>query len=157
LHEDVAIDEVAVERFRREYETLRTLEHPHIIQVLAQGPTGDGSFFMVMEHLAGEELGHVLSRDGALEPARAVRLVCQLALALEHAHQPGYVHRDLKPENIYLCPTPEGDHVKVLDFGVVKVKDGQGPQLTAFGTALGSPCYMSPEQAMGKRDVDHLT
>ncbi len=157
LHDEVAGDPVSVERFRREYETLRRIEHPHVLRVISQGSTPDGSYYMAMEHLEGEELARVLSREGALKPARTVRIVTQLALALEHAHRAGFVHRDLKPENIFLCPTEDGDHVKVLDFGVVKVQEGAGPQLTAFGTALGSPCYMSPEQAMGKRDVDSRT
>jgi len=81
----------------------------------------------------------------------------QTALALEHAHSFGFIHRDLKPENIFLCKTPDGDDVRVLDFGSVKLQLETGAKLTALGTTIGSPFYMSPEQAMGRSDVDQRT
>jgi serine/threonine-protein kinase len=81
----------------------------------------------------------------------------QIALGLEYAHSFGFIHRDLKPDNIFLCKGPKGDTVRILDFGSVKLQMETGPKLTAFGTTLGSPYYMSPEQAMGKQDVDQRT
>jgi serine/threonine-protein kinase len=89
--------------------------------------------------------------------ARIVRVLTQSALALDLAHSFGVIHRDLKPDNVFLCRTEEGDSVRLLDFGSVKLQMETGPKLTAFGTTLGSPYYMSPEQAMGKQDVDQRT
>jgi serine/threonine-protein kinase len=157
LHPDVAKDSVAVERFRREFETAQMLDHPHVVQVLDHGETGDGSWFMTMEYLHGEELSDVIRRIGALPPERTLRIASQIALALDHAHSFGVIHRDLKPDNIFLTEGEDGDVVKILDFGSVKLQMEMGPKLTAFGTTLGSPYYMSPEQAMGKQDVDQRT
>jgi serine/threonine-protein kinase len=157
LHGDVARDHVSVERFKREYETALELNHRYIVKVLEFGATPDGSHFLTMEYLEGEELGKVLGRGQPVPPARIVRVVSQVALALEHAHSYGFIHRDLKPDNIFLCRTPQGDDVRVLDFGSVKLQVEMGAKLTAIGTTLGSPFYMSPEQAMGRSDVDQRT
>ena len=167
LHAEVARDAVAVERFRREYESARDLAHPYIVKVIDFGSTADGLSFMTMEFLEGEELSKVLRRGGeagataaaapGIEPARVLRIFSQLALGLEHAHSFGVIHRDLKPDNIFLCRAADGDVVRILDFGSVKLQMETGPKLTAFGTTLGSPYYMSPEQAMGKHDVDQRT
>jgi len=157
LHPKVARNAVAVERFRREYETAKSLRHAHIIEVLDFGETADGAEFMTMEFLEGEELSLLLAREGALRPARTVRIVCQLAIALHHAHADGVIHRDLKPDNIFVCKGSNGDEIRILDFGSVKLQLETGPKLTMLGTTLGSPYYMSPEQAMGKLDVDPRT
>ncbi|MDB4991676.1 MAG: serine/threonine protein kinase [Myxococcaceae bacterium] len=157
LHSAVARDPVSVERFKREYETARDLAHPYIVRVIDFGGTPDGSSFLTMEFLEGEELGKMLRRGQLLEPARLVRTFAQLALGLDHAHSFGVIHRDLKPDNIFLCRSADGDVVRILDFGSVKLQMDTGPKLTAFGTTLGSPFYMSPEQAMGKQDVDLRT
>ncbi len=157
LHPDVSRDPVAVERFKREYQTAAEMSHPNIVKVIEFGTTPDGLGFLTMEYLEGEELGHLLRRDGQLEAPRLVRVMCQAALALDHAHSFGFIHRDLKPDNVFLCKGVGGDDVRVLDFGSVKLQMETGPKLTAFGTTLGSPYYMSPEQAMGKQDVDQRT
>lgn len=157
LHPDVARDQVAVERFKREYETANEMQHANIVKIIDFGTTGDGLSFMTMEYLEGEELGHALRRDSTLQPARMIRVICQAALGLDYAHSFGFIHRDLKPDNIFLAKGEGGDTVRVLDFGSVKLQMETGPKLTAFGTTLGSPYYMSPEQAMGKADVDHRT
>jgi serine/threonine-protein kinase len=157
LHEDVARDPIAVERFKREFETAKELDHPNIVKVIELGETGDGSWFLTMEYLEGEELGQLLRREGAIPKHRFLRILSQLALALDHAHGWGVIHRDLKPDNVFLCRSANGDDVRVLDFGSVKLQMETGPKLTAFGTTLGSPYYMSPEQAMGKLDVDQRT
>lgn len=157
LHPDIALDAVSVERFKREADTARELEHPNVVKVIDFGQTEDGSHFMTMEYLEGEELGHLVRRDGAMAPARIVRIISQLAVALDHAHSFGVIHRDLKPDNVFLVQSDAGDIVRILDFGSVKLQVETGAKLTAFGTTLGSPYYMSPEQAMGKQDVDSRT
>ncbi len=163
LHDDVAKDRVAVERFKREYETARDLSSPFVVKVIDFGETpavADGpghSWFMTMEYLAGRELGALLRQSGSVPVARALRMICQVAIGLDDAHSFGVIHRDLKPDNLFLCDGPNGDEVRILDFGSVKLQMDTGPKLTAFGTTLGSPYYMSPEQAMGKQDVDQRT
>lgn len=163
LHDDVAKDRVAVERFKREYETARELDSPYVVRMIDFGETpeiagGPGrSWFLTMEYLQGRELGTLLRASGAMPIARALRVLCQVALGLEDAHSFGVIHRDLKPDNLFLCDGEGGDEVRILDFGSVKLQMETGPKLTAFGTTLGSPYYMSPEQAMGKQDVDQRT
>jgi serine/threonine protein kinase len=154
LHEQVANDHVSVERFKREYETAREMSSPNIVRVLEFGETSDRSRFMTMEYLEGRELSKALANKQPLPKATIVRVLAQTALALEHAHSFGFIHRDLKPENIFLCDTPSGIEVRMLDFGSVKLQMETGPKLTALGTTLGSPYYMSPEQALGQLDVD---
>ena len=155
LHAEVARDEVSVERFKREFEVSRMLPHPHIVEVLAFEPTHDGTYALVMEFLYGEELRATLKREGVIAPARLVRMMAQVALALDAAHQKKLVHRDLKPDNLFLCQTRDGDIVKILDFGSVKDKGESAKKLTVLGTTIGSPFYMSPEQAQGLDTLDH--
>lgn len=157
LHPEVAKDKVAVERFKREYEAAQEMDHEGIVKVIEFGTTEDGLNFMSMEYLEGEELGLVLRRDSGVPAERMIRVVCQAASALDFAHSYGFIHRDLKPDNVFLVRTDDGDVVRILDFGSVKLQMETGPKLTAFGTTLGSPYYMSPEQAMGKQDVDQRT
>jgi serine/threonine-protein kinase len=145
---------VSVERFKREYETAREMNHPNIVKVLEFGETQDNSLFMTMEYLEGRELAKALAGKQGIPKATIVRVLAQTALALEHAHSYGFIHRDLKPDNIFLCDTPSGVEVRMLDFGSVKLQVETGPKLTALGTTLGSPYYMSPEQALGQADVD---
>lgn len=157
LHRELAEDPVSVERFKREFQVGTQLFHPNIVGVLDFRTAADGSQVMVMEFLVGEELRSLLKRDGRIGLARAVRLVSQAALGLDFAHSHGWVHRDLKPENLFLCQTPEGDVLKILDFGSVKDSSGGSKPLTVIGTTIGSPFYMSPEQAQGLGTVDHRT
>ncbi|HEY6558229.1 MAG TPA: protein kinase [Polyangiaceae bacterium] len=155
LHPDVAQDEVAVERFKREFAVSTQLPHLHIVEVLDFQPTHDGSYALVMEFLYGEELRNTLKREGVIPPERVVRMLSQAALALDGAHANKLVHRDLKPDNIFLCQTREGDIAKILDFGSVKDKGDQAKKLTVMGTTIGSPFYMAPEQAQGLETLDH--
>lgn len=156
LHANIAEDAVAVERFKREYETAEEFDHTNMVKVHDFGATPDGSHFMTMEYLDGLELTGALA-DGAFSPARILHVISQLADGLDYAHSFGVVHRDMKPDNVFLCRSESGDVVKLLDFGSVKLQMETGPKLTAFGTTLGSPYYMSPEQAMGKLDLDQRT
>src|SRR5690606_15165712 len=156
LHRELQRDSVSVERFRREYAVGQSLHHPHIVHVLDFFPTEDQSHALVTEFLVGEELRGLLKREGGVSPGRVVRVLSQAALGLEAAHARGLVHRDLKPENIFLCRSAVGDDVKILDFGSVKDTESR-EQLTVMGTAIGSPFYMSPEQAQGLDSVDQRT
>jgi eukaryotic-like serine/threonine-protein kinase len=155
LHHDVASDSVAVERFRREFEVSKLLAHEHVVEVFDFQPTDDGSFVLVMEFLYGEELRSALKREGVLPAARVVRMLAQLAVGLDSAHDKKLVHRDLKPDNIFLCQKRDGDVVKILDFGSVKDKADNAKKLTVLGTTIGSPYYMAPEQAQGLETLDH--
>ncbi|MCC7535595.1 MAG: serine/threonine protein kinase [Deltaproteobacteria bacterium] len=149
LHPHVREERVSVERFKREAETATTLAHPHVVEIKSFTEQPDGAHVMVMEYLEGEELSVLLRREPKLPFPRLLRIAAQTALALEHAHGAGVFHRDLKPDNLYIVRGTDGDVVKILDFGSVKREDEQGAKLTAWGTTLGSPFYMSPEQAMG--------
>jgi serine/threonine-protein kinase len=144
-----------VERFKREFEVSRQLPHDHIVEVVEFSDLKDGSFALVMEFLFGEELRQALDREKFISPARLVRMISQVAIGLDKAHALQLVHRDLKPDNIFLCQTPEGDIVKLLDFGSVKDKAEGAKKLTVMGTTIGSPFYMSPEQAQGLDTLDH--
>ena len=165
LHADVAEDDINIERFRREAMTSQELQHDNVVRVMdfasvAGLPGRAGmSWYLVMEYLDGEELRHLLTRDKTVAIPRVLRIVSQLALALDSAHARGFVHRDLKPDNVFLVRGPDGDRVKLLDFGSVKFTKGQdrGQKLTVMGTTIGSPFYMSPEQAQGLPDLDHRT
>src|ERR1035438_2597739 len=156
LHTDVARDEVALERFKREYEINASLPHEHIVKVLAfdRDPLSQ-AWILVMEFLDGEELRYVLKREKVLPPERLVRMLSQVAIGLDEAHARGFIHRDLKPDNLFLCGTREGDAVKLLDFGSVKdTASSSRKKLTVLGTTIGSPYYMAPEQAQGLETID---
>ncbi|MGA7120728.1 MAG: protein kinase [Polyangiaceae bacterium] len=143
-------------RFRQEARATSLVESHHIVQVFDVGTDERLGLYLVMEFLAGEDLATLLARDHQLPLDRSVRIAIQVARGLAKAHEAGVVHRDLKPANIFLC-TSEDEHplVKILDFGVSKVVDsargGSGPglKLTRDGMVLGTPQYMSPEQAQG--------
>jgi serine/threonine-protein kinase len=155
LHPDIARDQIAVERFKREFEVSKQLPHSHIVEVLDFQPTIDGSYVLAMEFLYGEELRSTLKREGQMAPARIIRMLSQVAIGLDEAHARKFVHRDLKPDNLFLCQTNEGDIVKLLDFGSVKDKGESAKKLTVLGTTIGSPYYMAPEQAQGLDTLDH--
>jgi serine/threonine-protein kinase len=154
LHPDIARDSVAVERFKREFEVSKQLPHTHIVEVTDFQATSDGSWALVMEFLYGEELRSTIKRQKVLKPARLVRMLSQVAIGLDAAHAQKFVHRDLKPDNLFLCQTTVGDIVKILDFGSVKDKTSGAKKLTVMGTTIGSPFYMSPEQAQGLDTLD---
>jgi eukaryotic-like serine/threonine-protein kinase len=155
LHDDVAKDEVALERFKREYEISSLLPHEHIVNVTDfQREMVAGTWMLVMEFLDGEELRYILKREKVLAPERLVRVMSQVAIGLDEAHQRNLIHRDLKPDNLFLCGTRDGDVVKILDFGSAKDKSGNKKKLTQLGTTIGSPFYMSPEQAQGLESID---
>ena len=155
LHPEVAMDNVALERFKREYALSSELPHEHIVEVLDFQQTDDDSYALVMEYLEGEELREFLKRETVIPPARLVRILAQLAIGLKQPHTMHLVHRDIKPDNVFLCHTEDGPLVKLLDFGSVRDNTEGAKKLTVIGTTIGSPFYMSPEQAQGLPELDH--
>jgi serine/threonine-protein kinase len=132
------------ERFRREAEAAAQLSHPHICPILDYGETED-SVWLVLPYLSGGSAADVLVRDRVFAPDRAAAVCAQVASALDYAHRHGVVHRDIKPDNILF---DEDGHSLVTDFGIATARFHA--RLTATGRAMGTPHYMSPEQAMGK-------
>jgi serine/threonine-protein kinase len=139
-----------VERFRREAEIASALEHDNIVRVTDFGRSESGHLFIVMELLTGESLFERLRREAFLPPEEAVPILWQICAALEAAHALGVIHRDLKPENVFLARTGSGREVtKILDFGIAKITDPARGSETQAGIVVGTPEYLSPEQAMG--------
>ncbi len=155
LHPEFAANEADIKRFVNEARAAATLRHPHIIDASDVGTTTTGEPFIVLEFLEGRELADLLDEVGPLPVARAVRILRQVVSALEAAHAMGIVHRDLKPQNVFLLRrTGNEDFVKVLDFGISKFRQGDGPALTTVGSQLGTPAYMAPEQFLDSSQVD---
>jgi serine/threonine-protein kinase len=141
---------VGAERFLQEIRTTANLQHPHILPLHDSGEA-DGTVFYVMPYVEGESLRGRLARERQLPIDEAVRIAREVADALEYAHGHGVIHRDIKPENILL----QGGHALVADFGIalaVSRSEG-GTRMTETGMSLGTPHYMSPEQAMGEREI----
>lgn len=153
LHTQFARHTEALERFKREAEAAALVSSPHVVGVQDYGRTPDGRPFMVYDFLVGEELADRLLREGQLPIADAVRIVRQVCSGLAVAHANGIIHRDVKPENVFMMGTDDEPTAMLLDFGISRFHEG-GKVLTQAGTTLGTPDYMSPEQARGMR-VDH--
>ena len=150
----------AAARFRQEALAASQVGHPGIVDVTDFDCDEDGTRFLVMEYLEGQDLASLIEHEGALEPARALTIAGAVAEAIGAAHAKGIVHRDLKPANIFLVPRPGlPDQVKVLDFGISKMlaEAGEPSGLTGAGQILGTPHYLSPEQAMGNPVIDGRT
>jgi serine/threonine protein kinase len=156
LARHLTADRKALARFHREAEITSHLGHPHLVSVVDYGQTESGEPYLVMEYLEGEDLDHRLRRVGCLPVEAVVHVIRQAASALSAAHAQGIVHRDLKPGNIFLLQIPgEPDFVKVVDFGISKMMAAH-TRLTNAAMAVGTPNYMSPEQATGMTDaIDH--
>ncbi len=156
-----ASDREAFARFRREAEIASQIGHPNIIEVHDFNTLASGTPYLVLEFLDGEDLATRLARGGRMSLEQTLAVVRQIGSALHAAHRADVVHRDLKPANIFLCPTDVGgevrDQVKILDFGISKIRGSQTVQ-TQDAVLLGTPQYMSPEQASGKnQELDQRT
>ncbi len=158
---ELARNKDSVARFQREAEAASAVESGHIVTIFDSGSTDDGLPFLVMELCRGEDLGHRLRKVGRLELEPALDITAQILRGLTRAHEAGIVHRDLKPDNIFLTEQDDGStFVKILDFGISKMRRGAGvidKTITKQGTVLGTPFYMSPEQAQALPDVDERT
>src|SRR5690242_6674194 len=141
---------IGAERFLREIQTIATLQHPHILGLIDSGEAS-GTAYYVMPYVDGESLRDRLRREKQLPIADAVRLATEVAAALDYAHRRGVIHRDIKPENILL----HDGSALVADFGIALAVSSAGgsSRMTETGMSLGTPHYMSPEQAMGDREI----
>lgn len=155
LKPDAISDTQAIERFRREAQASARLKHPNVVVIHDFGVSSENLVYLVMEMADGRDLRAFIREHGKVPPGVAVELMEQICSAVEDAHQHNVVHRDLKPDNILVRSTPKGFHVKVLDFGIAKMRDltQSSGALTQVGAMMGTPYYMSPEQCLGK-EVD---
>jgi serine/threonine-protein kinase len=149
-------DETALKRFNQEATAAAAIQSPYVVKILDYGNDSAGRPYLAMELLRGEDLDHRLERGGPLPVEVVQQIVTEACKGLSSAHAEGVVHRDLKPENIFLCKEPEGFSAKILDFGIARATHELATRgnLTITGQLLGTPMYMSPEQALGKKDVD---
>jgi len=163
LGDELRERENVIERFQREARATGAIETQHIAAVLDSGTDeATNNPFLVMELLRGEDLQHVLAKSGPLAEDVALRIAAQACAGLIRAHEAGVVHRDIKPANIFLARRDGGEVVvKILDFGIARVKEqlaaSENRALTTTGVLLGSPLYMSPEQVLRPKDIDHRT
>jgi serine/threonine-protein kinase len=154
---ELAKDQVALSRFSREAASASQVRSPHVVQMFDHGVTDDGVPFIIMELLDGMSLGERLEL-GPVSIAETVVIIDQVCRALSKAHEAGIWHRDIKPDNIFLCESAPGEvFVKVLDFGIAKSAELKTLNATSTGAMVGTPFYMSPEQAIGTKDIDHRT
>ena len=160
IRPDQTRDPAALERFEREVQAMATLTHWNTVEVYDYGRADDGRFYYVMEYLPGPNLDTLVAQSGPLPAARAIHILRQTCQALREAHGRGLLHRDIKPSNIIVCERGGvHDVAKLLDFGLVH-ETGLRPKsdrLTLQGAVLGSPPFMSPEQAAGRTDLDTRT
>jgi eukaryotic-like serine/threonine-protein kinase len=143
---------LGADRFKREIRVAARLQHPNILSVLDSGEI-DGQLWFAMPFVEGENVYERLQREHVFAPAEALRIAQAAASALAYAHEQGVVHRDIKPENILLS----GEQVLVADFGVARAVSEVAEKLTATGMVVGTPTYMSPEQASGDKAIDGRT
>ena len=159
LLEKYARREQIVQRLVKEARLASSIGNEHIIDMMDSGQTEDGRTFVVMEFLEGESLAECLAREHRLPEQRILRLIAQAASALAAAHAKGVVHRDIKPENLFILRRKDQDFIKVVDFGISKSlrteDEEESTRLTQTGMVLGTPLYMSPEQARGDDELDH--
>jgi serine/threonine-protein kinase len=151
LHADLGRNKEATGRFQREAIASGRLDHPNIVSVSDFGVLEDGSLYLVMEALEGEPLGSRLAMHGPIPWREAIDITRGVLAGLRHAHDRGVVHRDIKPDNIFLATKDGEPIVKILDFGIAKLYAGTGddPAQTRAGLTVGTPAYLSPEQAVG--------
>ncbi|MDD5309339.1 MAG: protein kinase [Deltaproteobacteria bacterium] len=159
LHVQYASNQEVITRFQREAQAASKIQHEHIIEVTDMGTAPDRTPYIVMEYLEGRDIKQLLEETGPLPPQRASHIMLQALSGLHAAHEVEIIHRDMKPENIYIISkSGNPDYVKLLDFGISKFRslEGEGVKgLTQTGTVLGTPYYMSPEQARGDQNISN--
>ena len=151
LHPELVDDQQAIERFRREAQAAARLKHPNAVGIHDFAVSGGGLAYIVMELVEGKSLAAIIKKQGPLDPSFVAEILSKVCSALDEAHHQKIVHRDLKPDNILVRRVRGGVEVKVLDFGIAKLRD-LSPEvntLTEKGMVVGTPLYMSPEQCMG--------
>ncbi len=153
LHKHLAADPKVTKRFHREARAASRLSHPNSLHIIDFGEDDDGTLYIAMELLDGDDLLTVIEHDAPLTPMRIYDLMRQILSALDTAHHAGIIHRDLKPENVVVLESPGGEeHVKVCDFGIAKIQEAEGGSaITVSGFVCGTPEYMAPEQARGEQ------
>ena len=150
IRPEIVTSPEVVRRFQREARAASLLSHPNIVTIYDLGQVEDGTLYLAMELCAGRSLKDLIVAEGPLAPRRAVRLCRAIAGALALAHKNRIVHRDLKPHNVMIAHDTEGQETpKLLDFGIAKAVETDGATLTSTGMVLGTPRYLSPEQAKG--------
>jgi len=152
LKDSGGLSDEKIRRFEREARAAASLTHPNTIRIFEFGASDDGVLFIAMELLEGLDVEALVEVAGPLPPARAVKLVRQACASLAEAHVAGIVHRDIKPGNLFVTHAgDEYDFVKLLDFGVARISEGDQPSLTETGILFGTPAYMPPEVCSGER------
>lgn len=158
LHADLARNLKLVRRFVQEARAIAALDHPHVVEVLDAGTHEDGSVYLALELARGEPLHQIADRRGRLSPAEALSILVPVMHGLGAAHAAGIIHRDLKLENVLVAAGGDGlPDAKLIDFGMARVLESGWGRATERGVALGTPLYMSPEQARGEPDVGPQT
>jgi len=158
IHPELSRNPEVVSRFITEAKSVNQIGNEHIVDIHDFGNTPDGEFYFVMEYLQGDAVSDALKRQAPMDPSRALSVASQVADALSASHQHGIIHRDLKPENIFLITKGHThDFVKVLDFGLAKLTQGEEKvtHKTRTGSVMGTPYYMAPEQCEGRANIDH--
>lgn len=153
LHNGLLVDEDQIARFEREARILSTLSHPNILTFYRFGVYQKSIPFLVMEYLQGQTLQRLLATNGRIDITTCVSMAMEVCSAIGYAHQQGIIHRDLTPANIFISEAPDGQHIKILDFGLASAvtNDSGGARLTQTGALIGSVFYMSPEQCTGRK------
>ena len=150
LHGHLLTSPEMTARLVREAQVIAQLRHPHVVQLLAADTDDSGQPYLVMEYLEGRDLAEAIAARGRLPPADALAILEPLCAAVAAAHDRGVVHRDIKASNVFLCGDPAAPRVVLLDFGIAKLLDDAGADLTASRQALGTPSSMAPEQIRGE-------
>jgi eukaryotic-like serine/threonine-protein kinase len=157
MAEELATNDDAVRRFTREAAAAARVKSPHIVQVFDHGVTDGGIPYIVMELMEGHDITHQVEKHGPMSVIATAHVLAQACRALQKAHDAGIIHRDIKPDNVFLTD-PDGEpFVKVLDFGIAKDSKMTELGMTGTGAMVGTPYYMSPEQVMSAKHVDHRT
>ena len=154
LHSTQVSDPQAIERFRREAQAAARLKHQNAVTIYDFGVSNEGLVYLVMELAEGQSLRDIIKLQGPVTPSAAAEIMSQVCAALDAAHRQHIVHRDMKPDNIIVDVTNTGLRVKVLDFGIAKMRDLTASNLTQTGAVMGTPYYMSPEHCLGE-ELDH--